>query len=129
MPEIEMLANIEGIKHAWHLFIIMLRLDRLSIDRDAFVVALKQENISTGIHFRSLHIQKYYREAFELARDEFPNAAVVSDRLLSLPMYPKMTERDIQDVVKAVRKIVSAYRVESSREESALAAPQLAKVN
>jgi dTDP-4-amino-4,6-dideoxygalactose transaminase/nucleoside-diphosphate-sugar epimerase len=129
MPEIEMLECIEGVKHAWHLFIIMLRLDRLSIDRDGFVDALKQENISTGIHFRSLHIQKYYRETFDLARGEFPNAAAVSDRLLSLPMYPKMSEKDIQDVVSAVRKVVNAFRVDPSREAAPIAVPQLATVD
>ncbi|MGH2350964.1 MAG: aminotransferase class I/II-fold pyridoxal phosphate-dependent enzyme [Chloroflexota bacterium] len=111
LPEIETLRRVDGVRHAWHLFVILLRLDRLSIDRDGFMEALRQENIGTGIHFRSLHIQPFYRQALALQREDLPNAAAVSDRLLSLPLYPKMTERDVLDVVEAVRKLVAAYRV------------------
>jgi dTDP-4-amino-4,6-dideoxygalactose transaminase/nucleoside-diphosphate-sugar epimerase len=111
LPEIEALREVEGVRHAWHLFVILLRLDRLSIDRDGFMEALRQENIGTGIHFRSLHIQPFYRDHLGLERDDLPNAASVSDRLLSLPLYPKMTERDVLDVVEAVRKVVQAYRI------------------
>ena len=99
------------MRHAWHLFVILLNLDRLSIDRDGFMEALRQENIGTGIHFRSLHIQPFYRKRYRIKRGDLPNAAQVSDRLLSLPLYPKMTERDVLDVVEAVRKLVRAYRV------------------
>jgi dTDP-4-amino-4,6-dideoxygalactose transaminase/nucleoside-diphosphate-sugar epimerase len=111
VPEIETLQRAEGVRHAWHLFVILLRLDRLSIDRDGFLEGLRQEGIGTGIHFRSLHIQPFYRDTFGYARDDLPNAAAVSDRLLSLPMYPKMTERDVLDVIEAVRKLVAAYRI------------------
>jgi dTDP-4-amino-4,6-dideoxygalactose transaminase/nucleoside-diphosphate-sugar epimerase len=114
LPEIEMLRQVEGVRHAWHLFVILLRLDRLSIDRDGFMEALRQENIGTGIHFRSLHIQPFYQKRFHLKREHLPNAAQVSDRLLSLPLYPKMTERDVLDVVEAVRKLVRAYQVSSN---------------
>jgi dTDP-4-amino-4,6-dideoxygalactose transaminase/nucleoside-diphosphate-sugar epimerase len=111
LPEIETLRRVDGVRHAWHLFVILLRLDRLSIDRDGFMEGLRQEGIGTGIHFRSLHIQPYYRDTFGYAREDLPNAAAVSDRLLSLPMYPKMSERDVLDVVEAVRKLVAAYRI------------------
>jgi dTDP-4-amino-4,6-dideoxygalactose transaminase len=86
-------------------------LDRLSIDRDGFMEALRQEGIGTGIHFRSLHIQPFYREAYGYTRGDLPNAAAVTERLLSLPLYPKMTERDVLDVIEAVRKLVAAYRI------------------
>lgn len=110
LPEIEMLRRVSGVRHAWHLFIVLLRTERLSIDRDTFMEALRQENIGTGIHFRSLHIQPFYRQRFRYRREDLPNAAAVSDRVLSLPLYPKMTERDVLDVVEAVRKLVAAYR-------------------
>jgi dTDP-4-amino-4,6-dideoxygalactose transaminase/nucleoside-diphosphate-sugar epimerase len=112
LPEIEMLRRVDGVKHAWHLFVILLRTDRLSIDRDTFMEALRRENIGSGIHFRSLHIQPYYRDTFQIREGDLPHAAAVSDRLLSLPLYPKMTERDVLDVVDAVRKLVVAYRVQ-----------------
>lgn len=111
LPEIEPLRRVTDVRHAWHLFVILLRLDRLSIDRDAFMEALRQENIGTGIHFRSLHIQPFYRDALGLQRESLPHAASVSDRLLSLPLYPKMTESDVHDVIHAVRKIVVGHRI------------------
>jgi dTDP-4-amino-4,6-dideoxygalactose transaminase len=111
LPEIETLRVTPGIRHAWHLFVILLRTERLRIDRDGFMEALRRENIGTGVHFRSLHIQPLYREKLRLRRDALPHAAAVSDRLLSLPLYPKMTERDVLDVVEAVRKLVAAYAI------------------
>ena len=114
LAEIETLREVEGVRHAWHLFVILLRLDRLSIDRDAFMEALRQENIGTGIHFRSLHIQPFFQKRLRLRREDLPHAAQISDRLLSLPLYPKMTERDVLDVVEAVRKLVMAYRISAN---------------
>jgi dTDP-4-amino-4,6-dideoxygalactose transaminase/nucleoside-diphosphate-sugar epimerase len=116
LPELELLRVDEGNRHAWHLLVVMLRLERLSIDRDGFMEALRQEGIGTGIHFRSLHIQPYYQRKYRLRRDDFPHAAAVSDRLLSLPLYPKMTERDVLDVIEAVRKLVAAYRIGTNGE-------------
>jgi dTDP-4-amino-4,6-dideoxygalactose transaminase/nucleoside-diphosphate-sugar epimerase len=114
VSEIEMLRRTDDVRIAWHLFVILLRLDQLSIDRDGFIEALRQEGIGTGIHFRSLHIQPYYRDTFGYTREDLPNAAAVSDRLLSLPLYPKMTERDVLDVVEAVHKLVACYRISTN---------------
>lgn len=119
LAEVEPLRQVAGVRHAWHLFVILLRLDRLTIGRDGFMEALRLENIGTGIHFRSLHIQPFFREHLGLQRDDLPNAARVSDQLLSLPLYPKMTERDVHDVVSAVRKIVVAHRVPTGAEARA----------
>jgi dTDP-4-amino-4,6-dideoxygalactose transaminase/nucleoside-diphosphate-sugar epimerase len=110
LPEIEMLRTVSGVRHPWHLFVVLLRTDRLSIDRDAFMEALRLENIGAGIHFRSLHLQPLYRQRLHLRSEDLPNAAVVSDRLLSLPLYPKMREQDVRDVIEAVRKLVAWYR-------------------
>ena len=110
LPEITPLQSIPNIRHAWHLFIVLLDLDRLTIDRDQFITALRAENIGTGIHFVSLHLHPYYRETFGLQPNDFPNAADISERVISLPMYPKMSEFDINDVVEALTKIIIAYR-------------------
>lgn len=118
LPEIELLRRVDGVRHAWHLFVILLNLDRLSIDRDGFMEALRQENIGTGIHFRSLHIQPFYQKRFRLKREDLPNAAQVSDRLLSLPLYPKMTERDVLDVIEAVQKLTRAYSISKNGQVS-----------
>jgi dTDP-4-amino-4,6-dideoxygalactose transaminase len=114
LPEFEILRRTETGRHAWHLFVILLNLDKLSITRDQFMEALRLENIGTGIHFRSLHIQPFYAKKYRLHRDDLPFAADVSERLLSLPLYPKMTEQDVLDVIEAVRKTVAHYRISAN---------------
>ncbi len=117
LPEITMLRCVEGVRHAWHLFIILINTERLNIDRDGFMEALRRENIGTGVHFRSLHIQPFYRDHYGIRREDLPVAADVSERVLSLPLYPKMSERDVHDVVEAVRKLVATYRIERAEAE------------
>lgn len=105
MPE-----SIGSIKHAWHLFIILLDIDKLTITRDQFIDLLKEENIGTGIHFISLHMHEFYKKTFGYKKEDYPNAAYVSDRILSLPLYPGMTMKDLTDVVNAVKKILAYYK-------------------
>lgn len=109
MPEIALLRAIDNIKHAHHLYIILLKLEELRMTRDAFRKALHKENIGTGIHFQSIHLHPFYRERFKFKKEDYPQAASISDRIISLPLYPKMTEEDIEDVIRAVKKIVSSY--------------------
>jgi len=110
LPEIIAPVEKEGIRHARHLYTILLNLDRLSVGRNHFIEALRAENIGTGIHFTALHLHKYYRETFGYQRGGFPNAEWVSDRTISLPLSPKLTEEDIRDVIRAVRKVVAGCR-------------------
>jgi dTDP-4-amino-4,6-dideoxygalactose transaminase len=111
--------NVPGIKvpyvapdlqHAWHLYIIQLELEQLRIDRREFIDRLKQQNIGTSVHFIPLHLHPYYRKTFEYHLDDFPNASAAFDRIISLPIYPKMTEADVRDVIAAVRKIAQDHR-------------------
>jgi len=97
------------IRHAWHLYIIVLDTEKLSVDRDAFMTGLKAENVGTGIHFRSLHMQGYYRETYGFASDDFPNAAYLTDRIISLPLYPKMNEEEMEGVLRATLKLLRYY--------------------
>ncbi|MBI2303823.1 MAG: DegT/DnrJ/EryC1/StrS family aminotransferase [Chloroflexi bacterium] len=110
MPELITPLEEEGIRHSRHLYTILIRPERLQIDRDQFVEALKEENIGTGIHFTTLHLHAYYRQTFGFRRGDFPNAEFVSDRTISLPLSAKLTERDVDDVVAAVRKVSDRYR-------------------
>jgi dTDP-4-amino-4,6-dideoxygalactose transaminase/nucleoside-diphosphate-sugar epimerase len=121
LPAIQTLAERSGIRHAHHLFIVLLQLDQLSIDRDHFMLALKAENIGTGTHFVSMHLQPFYRKEFGIQPEDFPVARQVSEQLVSLPLYPKMTASDVEDVIKAVRKVAKAYgvRSKSTRQEAA----------
>ncbi len=111
LPEIEtFFQEANGVLHAHHLFIIALSDGMLNIDRDGLMEALKAENIATGVHFRSLHIQPYYRETFGYRPEDFPRALDLSNRILSLPLYPTMTYQDVGDVIRAVKKLVRFYR-------------------
>jgi dTDP-4-amino-4,6-dideoxygalactose transaminase len=100
----------ENIKHARHLYTILLDLDRLKITRNEFIAALKAENIGTGVHFTALHLHSYYRKTFGWKRGDCPNAEYISDRTVSLPLSAKLTEEDVDDVIKAVQKVIEHFR-------------------
>jgi len=97
-------------QHAWHLYVILLRLEALTIGRDRFVEELKALNIGTSVHFIPLHLHPYYRSAFGYQRGDFPNAEWVYDRCLSLPLYPKMAEEDVWYVIEAVWDVVKRHK-------------------
>lgn len=110
LDEIRLPETDSDIQHAWHLFIIKLNLDSLGIDRDQFVEALRQKDIGTSVHFIPLHIHPYYRDKFGYREDEFPNASRAFKEIISLPIYPKMTERDVDKVIAAVKTLVREHR-------------------
>jgi dTDP-4-amino-4,6-dideoxygalactose transaminase len=110
IPEVRVLGEEPGVRHAYHLFVIVLDTDRLRGGRDAIMTDLRAEGIGTGIHFRSLSLHPFYRERYPRESRHLPVAERVSERLLSLPLYPKMTPRDLEDVVVAVRKVIAAHR-------------------
>jgi UDP-4-amino-4-deoxy-L-arabinose-oxoglutarate aminotransferase len=95
-----------SMKHAWNLFIVRLDIDKAGMSRDEFMQRLKQRNIGTGLHFRAAHLQKYYREVMGMRRGQLPNTEWNSDRICSLPLFPDMTERDVDDVVKAIKEVL-----------------------
>jgi dTDP-4-amino-4,6-dideoxygalactose transaminase len=92
--------------HAWHLYVIRLRLEMLRINRAEFIEHLKSEGIGTSVHFIPLHRQPYYRDCFGFQPSDFPVADAAYQRLISLPPYTRMTERDVDDVIEAVRCVV-----------------------
>jgi dTDP-4-amino-4,6-dideoxygalactose transaminase/nucleoside-diphosphate-sugar epimerase len=110
VPELDLPPTIRETRHAHHLFAVTLRSEMLRIDRDRFVLALKQENIGTGIHFRGLHLQPFYREKYGLRAEELPQATFISDRIVSLPLYPSMDPDDARTVANAVKRIITYYR-------------------
>lgn len=110
LPEIELPNVRSGIRHAWHLYVIRLRLERLEINRAEFIERLKSEGIGTSVHFIPLHRHPYYRNRFGFQPADFPVADAAYERLISLPLYTRMTERDVDDVVKAVHRVVQRNR-------------------
>ena len=100
----------ENTRHAYHLYTILLRLEELNTDRDIIQQALYQENIGTGIHFISLHLHPYYQKTFGFKKGDFPNAAYVSERTISLPFSSKLSDRDVDDVIEAVTKVLTQHK-------------------
>ncbi len=96
--------------HAWHLYTPLIRIEDLSIDRDAFMAQLKVENIGTGLHFKAIHHHPYYRDTLGIAPGALPNADYASERILSLPLFPLMTLDDARDVVAAVKTVIARHR-------------------
>jgi UDP-4-amino-4-deoxy-L-arabinose-oxoglutarate aminotransferase len=94
------------IQHAWHLFIVRLDIDKTGISRDDFMRELKLRNIGTGLHFRAIHLQKYYIESMGMRRGMLPNTEWNSDRICSLPLFPDMTERDVKEVVETIKEVL-----------------------
>lgn len=90
-------------RHAWHLFILRVDAERCGISRDALMAALQAQGIGTGLHFRAVHTQKYYRERFSAL--ELPYTEWNSERLLSIPLFPDMTHDDTSRVIDALRKL------------------------
>ena len=107
MPEIDIIHPQVDHQHAWHLYVIQLNLDRLRISRGKFIELLREENIGASVHFIPLHLHPFYRDSYGFKAGNFPNALEIYDRIVSLPLYAKMNDRDIGDVIEAVRKIVS----------------------
>jgi len=100
----------DGRKHCWHLYPIVLNKHFLKIDRDTFIEALRAENIGASVHFIPIHKQPYYKRTYGYDDADFPVANTVFDGLISLPLYPKMTKEDLEDVATAVEKVVEYYR-------------------
>lgn len=110
LPEVEGLASLESVKPAHHLYVVMLRTDVLSRSRDEILDALQKENIGVGVHFRALHLQPFYRETYGFRVGDLPVAEHATDRILSLPLYPAMSDGDVADTIAAVTKVISLSR-------------------
>ncbi|MDA8164738.1 MAG: aminotransferase class I/II-fold pyridoxal phosphate-dependent enzyme [Desulfobacteraceae bacterium] len=95
------------MRHAWHLYIVRLDIERAGMGRDEFMAELKKRNIGTGLHFRAVHQQKHYRQALGLPPGALPATEWNSDRICSLPLFPAMEMEDVDDVVAAVKEVLS----------------------
>jgi dTDP-4-amino-4,6-dideoxygalactose transaminase len=97
-------------RHAWHLYTPLVRIEKLTVDRDGFMAELKKHNIGSGLHYKSIHHHAWYRENLPVTDQELPNASYASERILSLPLFPKMTDDDAADVAAAVKTVIATNR-------------------
>ena len=100
-------ANVE---HAWHLYVLRLRPGVLRIGRDAFIDELTVRNIGTSVHFIPIHLHPYYRDKYAYLPAHFPVTLQNYERMLSLPLNPRLSDADVADVIEAVRDVVRTYR-------------------
>lgn len=92
-------------RHAYHLYTLLIDIDKLGKSRDWVLNALTAENIGVGVHYMPVHLHPFYRKTFGWKEGDFPNAEWIGDRTLSLPLSAALDERDVEDVVEAFRKI------------------------
>ena len=110
LPEITVPCVQEGREHAWHLYVIHLNLERLRIGRNEFIDYLKQQGIGTSVHFIPLHLHPFYRDNYTYGQNEFPVANSAFERIVSLPIYPKMTETNVKHVIEVVTNVIQHHR-------------------
>ncbi|HUK64283.1 MAG TPA: DegT/DnrJ/EryC1/StrS aminotransferase family protein, partial [Dongiaceae bacterium] len=110
IPEVRRPVTRLGIVHAWHLYPIALELERLTIDRARFIQELRAENIGTSVHFIPIHRHPHFAATLGTRAGQFPVAEDAYARAVTLPLFPQMTDADVDDVCAAVRKIVAHFR-------------------
>lgn len=94
-----------GTRHAYHLFTILID-DKAGISRDKFLNEMTKRNIGTGVHFRALHLQPFYKKLCGHKKGDFPNSEWIGDRTVSIPLSAKLTDADVADVITAIRGIL-----------------------
>jgi len=92
-------------RHAWHLYTPLINPEAAGMDRDAFMAGMKARNIGTGLHYRAVHLYPYYRERFGFKRGDFPNAETISDRIVSLPLFPDLSDADQARTIAAMQDL------------------------
>jgi perosamine synthetase len=109
VSEIELPPDDGNRIHAWHLFPIRLRLDRLSISRNQFIEELKAVGVGCSVHWRPLHLHPYYQETFGWQAEELPAATAFWVRLISLPIFPDMSAVEMDYIVNTIKAICRRY--------------------
>jgi len=93
-------------RHAWHLYVPLLQTDLVGMTRDVFMQRMKEKNIGTGLHYRAVHLYPYYREQFGFNPGDFPKAESVCERIVSLPLFPLMTDAEQDRVIDVMFSIL-----------------------
>jgi dTDP-4-amino-4,6-dideoxygalactose transaminase len=110
MAELETPVEKDHVRSSWHLYVLRLNLDRLSIDRDQFIDELKERNIGTSVHYISVHIHPYYRDKYNFAPTDLPVTWANYNRIISMPLSARISDEEVECVIAAVEDIVAKYR-------------------
>jgi len=101
----------DGVSHAYHLYVARLRLAELSADRTQVFKALRAEGLGVNVHYIPVHMHPFYRDRFGTKKGDCPVAESAYESMLSLPIFAAMTQKDSDDVIEAVTKVLTFYRV------------------
>lgn len=110
VPELQLPARDRENQHAWHLYMLRVNNEHLRGGRDAFAMQLRERNIGISVHFIPLHLHPYYRDMYGYKPSDFPVASAEYAREVSLPIYSRMSDRDVDDVIEAVLACVEQCR-------------------
>lgn len=108
-PGLEIPAERPHVEHAWHLYVLRLRPEALTISRGRFIEELTERNIGTSVHFIPIHLHPYYRDRYGYVPTDFPVANAAYERMLSLPLHPGLSPADVDDVICAVLDVCERY--------------------
>ncbi|MGB0383326.1 MAG: UDP-4-amino-4,6-dideoxy-N-acetyl-beta-L-altrosamine transaminase [Ardenticatenaceae bacterium] len=109
-PAVEPLHLQDNVSHAYHLYMIRLNLSHLRATRAEIFAALRAEGIGVNVHYIPVHLHPFYRERFGTAPGLCPVAEAAYEELITLPIFPRMSEQDIEDVIAAVTKVIQHYQ-------------------
>lgn len=110
IEEIKIPYVAKNVKHSWHIYVIQLNLEKLRVDRDHIFKALREENIGVNVHYIPVHYHSFYRQKFGLKRGILPKVEWLFPRLLTIPLFPKMNNDDVYDVITAIEKVITYYK-------------------
>jgi dTDP-4-amino-4,6-dideoxygalactose transaminase len=112
LEEIELPPDDPRFRHSWHLYVIRLNLERLEIDRQAFIAKLRHRGVGASVHFIPIPLHPFFSR-MPLARRPCNHALLLYPRIVSLPLYPAMTEEQVHYVASCVQEILAAHRIRS----------------
>jgi perosamine synthetase len=110
----EIITPVESVdvRAAYHIYVIQLRTDLLKFGRKEIFEALRAENIGVNVHYMPLHLHPFYQREFGYRKGDYPRAERYYERAITLPIFPKMSDENVEDVIKAVQKVLAHYRTE-----------------
>jgi perosamine synthetase len=109
IPEISPLVVRKEVSHAFHLYVIRLNCEKIQTDRTTIFKALRAEGIGVNVHYVPVHLHPYYRHKLGTERGMCPVSEKAYDEIISIPIFPKMNDDDVNDVISAVQKVIRAF--------------------
>ncbi len=111
--EITIPTVLPEIKHSWQIFVILLNLNLLKVDRNTIFSALRAENIGVSVHYIPIYMHPYYRKKLKYKGNSLPKSKSIYNRLLTLPIFPTMDDEDVEDVIEAIYKVINHFKIKS----------------